>query len=153
LRDGTDLVPVALIIDLINQTQNMTKSFLKLALLGLLAAAVAGLPFGARAADTNAPAAEKKASQTKKSSTLPVHGKLKALDKTAKTISIGEQTIQITSATLISKGGKPATLEDGVVGEEVSAVYKKSEDGKLTATTVRFGPKPEKAKRTSSPAL
>jgi len=125
----------------------MTKSILKFTMLGLLAGAVAGLPVGAKAADTNAPAVEKKAPKTKKSSTLPIHGKLKAVDKTAKTISVGEQTIQITSEKKITKAGKPATLDDGVVGEEVSAVYKKGADGKLSATTVRFGPKPEKAKK------
>jgi Domain of unknown function (DUF5666) len=125
----------------------MTKSIFKLTMLGLLAVAIAGLPVCASAADTNAPTAEKKASKTKKSSTLPIHGKLKAVDKTAKTVSVGEQTIQITSETKITKGGKPATLEDGVVGEEVSAVYKKGDNGTLTATTVRFGSKSEKAKK------
>ena len=126
----------------------MTKSFVKLSLLGLLTIALAGLPVGASAKDTNAPAmTDKKAvkeAKPKKSTILPIHGKLKALDKTTKTISIGEQTLQITSETTITKAGKPATLEDGVVGEEVSATYKKGEDGKLTAAKVRFGAKAEK---------
>jgi hypothetical protein len=128
----------------------MTKSMLKLALLGLLAVAVAGLPVSASAKDTNAPSAEKKEAKTKKPSTLPIHGKLKAMDKTAKTVSVGEQTIQITSETLISKGSKPATLEDGVVGEEVSAVYKKGDNGKLIATKLRFGVNPEKSDKAAT---
>jgi hypothetical protein len=149
LRARADLVLVARLINAINQTKTMTKSLLKLSLLGLLAVAVAGLPVCAGAAETNAPTAGKKASKTKKSSTLPIHGKLKAVDNTAKTISVGEQTIQITSETKISKGDKPATLEDGVVGEEVSGAYKKGEDGKLTATKLRFGPKAETTEKSS----
>jgi len=126
----------------------MTTSILKLSLLGLLTVALSGLPLGAIAKDTNAaPAAvEKKAvkeAKPKKTSTLPIHGKLKSVDKTAKTISIGEQTLHITSETIITKAGKPATLEDGVVGEEVSATYKKGDDGKLTTIKVRFGAKTE----------
>ena len=124
----------------------MTKLMLKTSLLTMLAVAVAGLPVCASAKDTNAPAIEKKEPKTKKSSVLPFHGKLKAVDKTAKTISVGQLTILITSETKISKGGKPATLEDGVIGEDVSGAYKKGEDGKLTATSLHFGPKPEKTK-------
>jgi len=122
----------------------MTKSTLKLILLALLAVAVASLPMNARATDTNAPTAEKKVAKTKKASTLPIHGKLKAVDLSAKTVSIGEQTLQITSETKISKGDKPATLEEGVVGTEVSGAYKKGADGKLTATKLRFDAKPQK---------
>lgn len=124
----------------------MTKSMLKLSLAALLAVTVVGTPVCVRAQSTNAP--EKKAkhtSEASKHSTLPFHGKLKAVDNTAKTISVGEQTLEITSETKIMKGGKPATLTDGVIGDEVSGAYKKSEDGKLTAVSVRFGPKPEKA--------
>ena len=124
----------------------MTKLMLKTSLLAMLAVAVAGWPVCASATDTNAPAIEKKEPKTKKSSVLPFHGKLKAVDKTAKTISVGERMFQITSETKISKSDKPAMLEDGVVGEDVSGAYKKGDDGKLTATLVHFGPKSEKAK-------
>src|ERR1700756_312715 len=48
----------------------------------------------------------------------PFHGKLVAVDKVAKTITVGKRTFLITSETKIKKGGKPATLEGGVVGEE-----------------------------------
>ena len=117
----------------------MKKSTLKLSLFGLLAIALAGMPVQLRAENTNTPAAEKK---IKKPAATPFHGKLKATDKTAKTISIGETTVHITSETKITKAGKPATLEDGVVGEDVAGAYKKSEDGMLKATSVRFGPRP-----------
>ena len=50
----------------------------------------------------------------------PFRGKLAAVDKTAKTIKVGKSIYQITSETRLLKGGKPATLGDGVVGEAPS---------------------------------
>jgi len=125
---------------------SMTKSIVKSSLLGLLTLALAGLPLAGVAKDTtNAPATDKKPMKESGSQkSVPIHGKLKALDKAAKTITIGEHTLQITSETLISKFDKPATLEEGIVGEDVSATYKKSDDGKFTAVKVRFGPKAAK---------
>lgn len=78
----------------------------------------------------------------KKANPIPFSGKLGSVDKIAKTITVGERVFQITSQTKLSKAGKPATLEDAVVGEEVGGSYQKSEEGKLNAKTVRFGPKP-----------
>ena len=116
----------------------MNKFMLKFALLGLLAVAVAGTPVALRAQDTtNAPAAAKKPSKR----VIPFHGKLKAIDNTAKTISVGTETIQITSETKITKVGKPATLEDGTVGDNVAGAYRKDADGNLNAISLRFGPK------------
>jgi hypothetical protein len=77
-----------------------------------------------------------------KSKAGPFHGKLVAVDKVGKTITVGKRTFLITSETKLKKTGKPATLEDAVVSEEVSGYVKPREDGKLTATTVNFGPKP-----------
>jgi hypothetical protein len=127
----------------------MMKSVLKLGAVSLLAAAMAGLPAPLLAQSTNKPAAEKKSGAAKKEpaakkkSAHPFHGKLAAVDKTAKTIKVGESIYQITSETKITKAGKPATLEDGVVGEPASGYVKPTEDGKMTATTVRFGAKVE----------
>ena len=104
----------------------MLKSILKISALGLLVAAIAGLPLQASAQTTNKPAGSKKSSTeksdagAKKRTGGGVHGSLKAVDKTAMTIALGEHTYQITSETKISKGGKPATLADGVVGEYTS---------------------------------
>jgi hypothetical protein len=150
LRDGTVLIPVPGLIEFNQPKMTMTKFILKSILFGLLAAAVASSTVSSSAKDTNAPAAEKSQSKTKKSSTLPFHGKLKAVDQTAKTVSVGEHTIQITSETLISKGSKSATLEEGVVGEEVSGAYKKADDGKLIATKMRFGPNTEKSDKAAA---
>lgn len=85
-----------------------------------------------------APAEAKKAVKAK---IIPFTGKLTAVDKQAKTITVGERVFQITSETRISKAGKPAILEDGVVGEEVAGAYRSAAGDKLEATTVRFGAK------------
>ncbi len=122
----------------------MTKSILKLSLLSLLALSITGLPGRVHAQDNQNPAVEKKETKEKKPGAVPFHGKLKAVDNTVKTIAVGKLTIQITSETKITKAGKPAVLEDGIVGEEVGGAYQKTEDGKLDATSVRFGPKPAK---------
>jgi hypothetical protein len=122
----------------------MLKSILRMSAVGLLAAAIAGLPMQALAQSTNKPATKKPAKEqtdAKKKAAHPFHGKLAAVDKTAKTIKVGESTYQITSETKIVKAGKPATLDDGVVGEDVGGYAKPAEDGKMAATSVRFGPK------------
>ena len=132
------------------------KTMLKLSAITLLAVAIAGRPVQLLAQSTNqAPAqktttSEKKAPTEKKEagkaekkpSAHPFHGKLAAVDKVAKIITVGKSTYQITSETKIKKSGQPAMLEDGVVGEEVSGYVKPDAQGKLAATTVNFGPKP-----------
>lgn len=120
---------------------------IKLSLLGLLSLAVAGTTVTLRAQNTpTAPAAEKKT--TKRA--LPFHGKLKAIDNTAKTISVGNETFQITSETQISKLGKPATLADGAVGDEVAGSYRKDAEGKLNVLRLRFAPRPPAASNTKT---
>lgn len=126
-------------------------------LAGLLAITLLGTPAALRAQEsTNAPVVEKKAPAEKKvvkekkpaaakkttTAALPFHGKVKAIDNNAKTLSVGNEIFQITSETKITKLGKPATLGEGAAGDEVAGSYHKSADGKLNATTVRFGPKP-----------
>jgi hypothetical protein len=108
-----------------------------------------GMPAQLLAQTTNPPAADKKAAGAKKDTAAkkkaahPFHGKLAAVDKVAKTIKVGESIYQITSETKITKAGKSATLADGVVDEPVSGYVKPAGDGKMTATTVRFGAKVE----------
>jgi hypothetical protein len=116
----------------------MTKSIVRTGILGLLALAVAALPMQlvAQTSTNSTP-------PPKRSPGHPFRGKLAAVDKEAKTIKVGETTYQITSKTKILKAGSPATLEDGVVGEDVGG-YAREEDGKMVATTVRFGRRPEK---------
>jgi hypothetical protein len=125
----------------------MLKSVLRIGAMGLLAAAIAGTPAQLMAQSTNNPTAAKQTSAAKKDAATktkgahPFRGKLAAADKIAKTIKVGESVYQITSETKITKDGKPATLEDGVVGEPVTGYVKPAEGGKMAATTVHFGAK------------
>src|SRR5262245_51975640 len=120
----------------------MNKSILKTGALILCAVAVATTPLQLRAGATEKPAAEKEA-KPKKLALTPFNGNLKAVDATAKTISVGKQTIHITSETAIFKIDQPGKLADGVVGEKVSGAYRKEADGKLIATKITFGTKPK----------
>ena len=117
-------------------------------LLSFTATAIALMPALASAQTTNKqpskPAAEAKET-VKKPVAGPFHGRLAALDKNLKTITVGKRTFHISSETQIKKAGKPATLDDGVVGEEASGYVKPDENGKLIATKVNFGPKPPSA--------
>ena len=92
------------------------------------------------------PASEKPDAAAKAPSAGPFHGKLAALDKSAKTITVGKRTFLVTAESKIHKAGRPAHLEDGVVGEPVSGYVKPTPDGKLVATTINFGPKSEAKK-------
>ena len=127
----------------------MIKSVLRIGAVSLLAAAIVGMPAQLLAQTTNNPAANKKAAVAKKDTAAknksphPFRGKLAAVDKVAKTIKVGESIYQITSETKITKAGKPATLKDGVVDEPVTGYAKPAADGKMAATTVRFGAKVE----------
>lgn len=120
----------------------MLKSILKLSLLGILAVAVAEIPTALRAQDatTNKPAAKPIATPH-----IPFRGKLDAVDNTAKTITVHAHTIQVTSETIIKKDGKPATLADGVAGENVTGSIKRTPDGKFEALSIYFGQKAKAA--------
>jgi len=119
-------------------------------MLTLCAAAIFAVPALSRAQDTtNAPAAPPAvapvAPQTppvKKraaSSTMPFRGTVTAVDTNAMTLTVEKRTFEITSETTITKDGKPAVLADGAAGEPVRGAYKKNAEGKLDATTIRFG--------------
>lgn len=126
---------------------NMKKTVHRIVVMSLLAVAITFVPtpaLGQGKKKGKGPAEQNEPFKgTKKEGVIPFRGKLASVDKTAKTITVGERTFQITSETRLMKAGKPATLDDAVVGEEVGGQYKKAEDGKLMAGMVRFGPKPE----------
>jgi len=69
------------------------------------------------------------------------YGSVTAVDATAMTFSIGDQTFTVTSETQMTKDNKPATLADAVVGEPARGSYTEGSDGKLNVTKVRFGKK------------
>jgi hypothetical protein len=73
---------------------------------------------------------------------LPFHGKISAVDQSAKTFNIGaNQTFKVTDSTVITKGGNPATMADIVQNEQARGAYLKQADGTLEAKTVKIGPK------------
>jgi hypothetical protein len=120
------------------------KSLSKIAAFGLVMVTLAAQPAQLLAQTTNKSAGKSAPAEKKepgKQTAGPFRGNLAALDKSAKSISVGKRTFYITSETRILKAGKPATLEDGVVGEEVSGGFKTGENGKLVATKITFGPK------------
>jgi hypothetical protein len=125
----------------------MIKSIWRIGAVTLLAAAIAGMPVQLLAQSTNstAPAnkatTDKKEAKAKKKGAHPFHGKLAAVDRSAKTIKVGASVYQITAETKITKAGNPATLADGVVGDHVTGHAKPADDGKMVATSVYFGVK------------
>jgi hypothetical protein len=85
----------------------------------------------------------------------PFHGKVKSVDVSGMTFTLDglkPRTFAVTADTKIMKNGAPATLKDAVVGDDVGGRTEKSPDGKLTALSVRFGPKPGATPGSSAPA-
>ena len=124
----------------------MKNHFAKIALFGLVAAALALTPsFSYAQNDSNAPA---QAPVPKKHKFTPFHGKVDAVDASAQTFTVGTQTFTVGEKTKITKtaSGDAATLSDITVGEYVSGTYKKSKDGTLQANTVHIGKKVAKMK-------
>ncbi len=115
----------------------------------LLSAVAVGFTVPIRAADKpdEKPATPPEAAKKPRSRGIPFTGKLGAVDQVAKTITVKgkekDRVFQITSQTRIMKAGKSATLEDGVVGEDVSGSARQAAEGKMEAVSVRFGPRPE----------
>ncbi len=131
----------------------MTKIFSEITGLSLLTAALVAMPASSRAegAGTNASASsDQTPAKPRKHGNLPFHGNLSAVDTKAMTLSVGTLTLQVTSDTIITREGKSATLADGVVGERVSGVYKKTSDGKLSAISIHYGAKTENKTKAAS---
>jgi hypothetical protein len=123
----------------------MMKSILRVSAASLLAVVMAGLPFQAVAQSAKKSGTETKASsenaRENKPAKLPYKGTLTAMDKAAKTLTVGKRTFQVTSETKLLRGGKAATLDEGVAGEYVSLSYQKTEGGKFLACNVYYGGK------------
>ena len=64
---------------------------------------------------------------------LPFRGTVAAVDKAAKTVTVGERVFHIASDTKLMKGSQAAMLADINVGDAISGNYTKADDGKLTA--------------------
>lgn len=116
----------------------MKNKFSKITLFTLVAAALVVAPAAGRAEDK--PAAKPEAPVVIEKRT-PFHGQAAAVDTAAMTLTVGALTLNVTSETMITKGGKPATLADITVGDTVGGSYKKDDAGKLSAATLRVGVK------------
>lgn len=124
----------------------MKKQIIKLTL-GLFAAAIIAAPALCGAQDataTNTPPAQTAPAPAKKHGNV-FRGAVSAVDTNAMTLTIGQRTFCVTSATKITKNGSPATLGDIVVGDMVGGAFKKGDDNKLTATTIHDGKKKPEA--------
>ncbi len=109
--------------------------------------------------ETGSPKAKRKpgADSEKRAKQAPFRGVLGSVDKVNKSITIKgkakNRTFQITSSTRLTKDGKPAVLDDAVVGDQVAGTWRESADGKQEAVMVRLGakapaePKPKKEKK------
>ena len=134
------------------------KSFPKSLLLASVLLAMAALPCPTSFAADASPAASPTASPAaQKETKFPFHGKLQSVDTDAMTFTLNGKTPRVyavTADTKIKKNGEPATLKDAVVGEDVGGYTMRGADGKLTALSVRFGPRPEskRQKASSSPS-
>ena len=128
----------------------MKKTILNIVMFGLVAAAVALAPTQGLAQDSDKKkdSTEKKDApkgEKKKDGGLPLRGKIAAVDKTAKTVKVGESSYHVTADTRIMKAGKAATLDDATVGEEIGGYYKET-DGKKVVRSLRIGQRPERSK-------
>lgn len=129
----------------------MGKNIIKLHITAILIAASVVVPTLTRAQDTNtvAPTVSDQstnapAKKVRKHDHSVFTGKLTAVDTNAMTFTVGKRTFEVTSETKIEKDGQPATLSDSTLGEAAGGTYKKTDDGKLTAVSVRFGDKKKK---------
>ncbi|MDP9292262.1 MAG: hypothetical protein M3O82_07860 [Verrucomicrobiota bacterium] len=132
--------------------------------LKLLTIAIAlALPLSMQAAEKKAATAKAAPSPTaaaekaeKKDAKSRFQGKIASTDATAKTVTLEGKTsrvLYVTSETKLKKtDGAAATWDDLKMGEQVRGSYVKGDDGKMTASTLKVGPKAEKkAKAAASP--
>src|SRR6266540_3727655 len=89
---------------------------------------------GANDKSPQAPKSERKQKQ------MPFRGRISAVDKTTKTVTLEgkekSRAFQITSATKITKDGKPAVLDDVIVGQTVGGLAKETATGKWEVVTL-----------------
>jgi hypothetical protein len=132
---------------------------MKIRMLGMLAAGfmavnVINLSTPVLADEASVPPAAAKALE--KGKFMPYRGKISAVDKTAKTITLGgkgkERVFQVAADTRILKDGQPATLDDVQVGEQARGQARLSSQGNHELISLYLGPKGDEPKGTSSKA-
>ncbi|MBM3840575.1 MAG: hypothetical protein FJ398_21955 [Verrucomicrobia bacterium] len=123
----------------------MNKQLSYLLAICFLSGAALSTPLRAQTAEPKTPATQE--AKDKKPAAIPFTGKLGAVDKAAMSITLDgktkKRTIRLTPQTRILRAGKPATLDDAVVGEEVGGQAIKNAEGQEEAVSLRVGPKPE----------
>src|ERR1051325_8137854 len=112
-------------------------------ILVLLATVIISAAPAIRAADdakdksAETPKAERKQKQT------PFRGKVGAVDKIAKTVTLEgkkkSRTFQVTSASKITNEGKPAVMDEVIVGQTVGGLAKQTAAGKWEIVTLNIG--------------
>ncbi len=83
--------------------------------------------------NANTSAADKKAPKDN-----GIHGKISAVDKEAKTITVGGKTVTVDDTTVITDAGKPAKLENLKIGSD-TAISTFMLGEKLTAVSIKTG--------------
>jgi ribosomal protein S1 len=69
----------------------------------------------------------------------PVKGKISSVDKTSQTVTVDNQTYQVLPTTQIKKNNQAATFSDLAVGQQLTANYKKSSEGKMELLSAEVG--------------
>ena len=95
------------------------KNHMKVVGIGLVALAVAGLPFHLHAQESDAPAIEQAAPKSGRA--LPFNGTLKAVDKEVGTILVGNRTFKLTPETRYLQGDLDAAKVGVMAGSALSA--------------------------------
>ena len=134
----------------------MGKNIIKSHITAILIAASVVVPTLTRAQDTNtaAPASSDQSTnapvkKARKHDHSVFTGKLTAVDTNARK-AVYRQYLDGYNRYKIEKDGQSATLSDGTLGEPAGGTYKKTDDGKLAAVSVRFGDKKKKEASDSS---
>jgi hypothetical protein len=113
----------------------MKKPILQFASATLLGAILLVVPATSHAQD----ASTNSSSASTAASTRKFSGTVTAIDTNAMTFTVGTETYALTSESFLNKNGKPATLSEAVVGDDVHGTCTKGSDGKSDAAKVWFG--------------
>ncbi|MBM3821946.1 MAG: hypothetical protein FJ404_03480 [Verrucomicrobia bacterium] len=97
-----------------------------------------------RAAEPKPPAEAKAESSARRPS--PYRGKIASVDLDAKTVTLEGKTRQrvlvVSPQTRIHRDGQIIALSEAKAGEDIAGQYRRMEDGKMEAVSMRIGPKP-----------
>jgi hypothetical protein len=119
----------------------MNQVMVRIAMIMLFAGALIAVPALSHGDDTGATTQPTTSPSATASGPTKFYGTVTAVDTTANTFSISDQTYYVTGQTQMQKNGKAATLADAVVGEPARGTYTTDSSGKMSVTKVRFGKK------------